>query len=125
MPTFTASCNPVLVARVLEAIGVTALVAKFQRIDRHLGQRRFLRTPAVEHGLQAHRRADAHVIVRAGDDELVGLNVFVKDELPGLRTLDPEIFRRLPTQEAADFRPDDVGYPIHGPYLYTADLTKL
>jgi hypothetical protein len=65
------------------------------------------------------------VIVRARDDELIGFNVFVKDELTGLRTLDPEIFRRLPTQEAADFRPDDVGYPIHGSYLYTADSTKL
>ena len=67
---------------------------------------------AVEHQLQPRRRADAHVIVGARNDELVGLDVLVEDELAGLRTFDPEIFRRLAAQEAANLRADDVGDPI-------------
>src|SRR6185312_4234671 len=101
-------------AGVLEAVGVAALIAKLERIERHLRQDDIFKLTAVEHGLQPLRGADAHVIVRAWNDELVGLNVLVKNELPGLRTFDPEIFRRLAAQEAADFRPDDVGDPVHG-----------
>src|SRR3954463_10998564 len=54
------------------------------------------------------------MIVRAGDDELVGLDVLVEHELPGIRALDPQILRRLATQDVTDFWPDDVGEPIHG-----------
>ena len=64
--------------------------------------------------LQARGRAHAHVVVGAGNDELVRLDVLVEHELPGLRALDPEIFRRLAAVEiAADLRPDDVGDPVH------------
>src|SRR4051812_36212742 len=54
------------------------------------------------------------MIVRAGDDELVGLDVLVEHELPGIRALDPQILRRLAAQDVADFWPDDIGEPIHG-----------
>src|SRR4029453_3777612 len=49
----------------------------------------------VEHRLEPHHRPHAHVIVGAGDDELVRLDVLVEHELPGLRALNPEIFRGL------------------------------
>src|SRR5262249_45242027 len=66
-------------------------------------------------------RPHAHVVVGAGDDELVGLNVLVENELAGLRTFDPEIFRRLAAREVvADFRPDDVGDPVHDAVLSSA-----
>jgi hypothetical protein len=58
-------------------------------------------------------RATAHVIVRAGNDELVALDVLVEHELPGIGAFDPQILRRLAAQDVADFRPDDVGEPIH------------
>jgi len=74
---------------------VAALIAKLKRIERHLRQDDIFKLTAVEHGLQPLRGADAHVIVRAWNDELVGLNVLVKNELSGFRTFDPEIFRRL------------------------------
>jgi hypothetical protein len=53
------------------------------------------------------------VIVGARDDELVGLDVLVKDELARLRAFDPEVFRCLAAQEAANLGPDDVGDPVH------------
>src|SRR5207245_10085936 len=57
-------------------------------------------------------------VIGAGNDELVRLDVLVEHELPGLRTLDPEILRRLAAREVvANFRPDDVGNPVHGPRL--------
>ena len=103
-----------LAARILETVGVAALVAELQRIELHLGNRDVEPGLAVEHRLETRHRAHAHVIVGAGDDEAVGLDVLVEHELPGLRTFDPEIFRRLPpVEEAADLRPDDVGDPVH------------
>src|SRR5262249_45073992 len=75
----------------------------------------------VEHRLEPHHRPHAHVVVGAGDDELVGLDVLVEHELAGLRTFDPEIFRRVAAREViADFRPDDVGYPVHDAVLSSA-----
>ena len=50
-------------ARILEAVGITALVAKLERIDRDFRQRDIFKFAAVEHALQTHRRADAHVII--------------------------------------------------------------
>ena len=101
-------------ARVLQAVGIAALVAELERIERHFRHGDVFELAAIEHGLQPHRRADAHVIVGTRNDELVGLDVLVEDELAGLRTFDPEIFRRLAAQEAANLRPDDVGDPVHG-----------
>src|SRR5690606_446263 len=69
---------------------------------------------AVEHRLQPRRGAHTHMVVRARNDELVRLYVLEKHELPGFRTLDPEILGRLaPIQERPDFRPDNVGDPVH------------
>ena len=82
-------------ARILEAVGIFALVAEFQRIGGDLGQRDVVPGLVVEHRFQPRHRAHAHVVVRAGNDELVGLDVLVEHELPGLRALDPEILRRL------------------------------
>ena len=102
-------------ARVLQAIGVAALVAELQRIDRAGRHRDVEPGLAVEDRLQPRHRAHAHVVVRARDDELVRLDVLEEHELAGLRTFDPEILRQLaPVEEVANLRPDDVGDPVHG-----------
>src|SRR5665213_2424064 len=54
------------------------------------------------------------MIVRAGNHELVGLDVLVEHQLPGIGAFDPQILRRLAAQDVADLGPDDVGEPIHG-----------
>ena len=103
-----------LAARVLEAVDVAALVAELQRIDRHVRDRDVEPGLAVEHRLEARQGAHAHVIVRAGDDELVGLHVLVEHELAGLGHLIQRFSggsRRL--RKAADFWADDVGNPVH------------
>src|SRR5262249_39650215 len=48
---------------VFQTIGVTALVAKLERISCYLCQGNIFEFPAVEDGLQAQRRTDAHMIV--------------------------------------------------------------
>ena len=101
------------VARVLEPIGVAALVAKAQRVGRHFRNGNVEPGLVVEHRLQTHGRAHAHVIVGARDDKLVGFDVLVEHKLAGLRTFDPEIFRHLAPQHPADFRTYDVGDPVH------------
>ena len=106
--------QPGLGARILDAVDIFALVAEFQRIGRHFGQRDVVPGLVVEDRLQPRHRAHAHVVVRAGNDELVGLDVLVEHELPGIRALDPQILRRLAAQDVADLRPDDIGEPIHG-----------
>ena len=96
-------------AGILEAVGITALVAEFQRVGGDSAHRDVLPFAVVEDRLQARIRAHAHMIVGARDDEVIGLDILEEHELAGLRTLDPEIFRRLaPVEEAADLRPDDV-----------------
>ena len=106
--------QPGLGARILDAVDIFALVAKLERIGRHFRQRDVVPGLVVEDRLQPRHRAHAHVVVRAGNDELVGLDVLVEHELPGIRALDPQILRRLAAQDVADFRPDDIGEPIHG-----------
>src|SRR6185312_13305992 len=54
------------------------------------------------------------MIVRAGNNELVRLDVLVEHKLSGIRTFDPQILRRLAAQNIADLRPHDVGEPVHG-----------
>src|SRR5581483_6016041 len=105
--------EPGLAARVLDAVGIAPLVAELERVDLHLGHADVEPGAAVEHRLEPRRRAHAHVVVGRRDDELIGFDVLVEHELAGLRTFDPEIFRRLPPQQAADFGPDDVGDPVH------------
>src|SRR6185295_10367737 len=101
-------------AGILDAVDIFALIAKLERIGRHFRQRDVVPSLVVEDRFQPRGRAHAHVIVRAGDDELVGLDVLVEHELPGIRALDPQILRRLAAQDVADFWPDDIGEPIHG-----------
>src|SRR5262245_49440559 len=104
----------VLAAAVLEPIDVAPLVAEPEGIERDRGDRDIEPGLVVEHRLEPRHRPHAHVIVGAGDDELVRLDVLVEHELPGLRALDPEIFRGLAAREiVADLRPDDVGDPVH------------
>ena len=102
-----------LAARILETVEVTAFVAEFQRIGRHLRHGDIEPRLVVEYRFEARRGAHPHVIVGPGDDELVRFDIFVEHELAGLRTLDPEILRHLAAQDAADFRPHDVGDPVH------------
>src|SRR6185295_2202545 len=106
--------QPGLGAGVLDAVDIFALIAKLERIGRHFRQRDVVPSLVVEDRFQPRGRAHAHVIVRAGDDELVGLDVLVEHELPGIRALDPQILRRLAAQDVADFWADDIGEPIHG-----------
>ncbi|MBA7468829.1 hypothetical protein ES707_04084 [subsurface metagenome] len=101
-------------AGILQAIDIFALVAEFQGIGGNLGQRDVVPRLVVEDRLQPRHRAHAHVVVGPGDDELVGLDILVEHELSGIRTLDPQILRRLTPQHVADLRPDDVGEPVHG-----------
>ena len=102
-------------AGILQAIGVAALVAELERIERYFRDRDVLPGRVVEDRFHSRGGAHAHVIIGAGNDELVRLHVLVEHELPGLRALDPQILRRLPPiEEAADLGPDDVGDPVHG-----------
>ena len=55
------------------------------------------------------------MVVGAGDDELVGLEVLVIDHLPRLGALHPQIVRHvLLAKDAADLGPDDAIDPVHG-----------
>src|SRR5262249_62086231 len=106
--------EPGLRARILESLGITALVAELQRIGRDFGNRNVLELAVIEQRLEPGGSAHAHVIVGRRNDELVGFEVLVEYELSGLRTFDPEVLRHFPAQEAADLRTNDVRDPIHG-----------
>ena len=69
-------------ARVLDTVGVAAFIPEFQRIGGDLGQRDVEPGFVIEDRFQPRRRAHAHVVVGAGDHELVGLDVLVEYELP-------------------------------------------
>ena len=92
----------------LEAVGVALAVAELERILGHLAHRHDLELAVVEDMLQPLVRVHAHVVVGAGDDELVGLQVLVEDHLPGVGALDPQIVRHLPLggQQAANLGTD-------------------
>src|SRR5581483_2102840 len=57
--------------------------------------------------------AHAHVVVGFRNDELVGLDVLVKDELPCFGALDPQVLRHLALEDVADLRPHHIGDPVH------------
>src|SRR5262249_40542935 len=105
--------EPGFCARVLEAFGVATLVAELERIDRHLRDFDVFVMAVIEQVREARGRAHAHVIIGARDDELVCLQIFVEDELSGLRAFHPQILRHLALEETAYLRPDDVGDPVH------------
>ena len=100
-------------ARILDAVGIFPLVAEFQGIGHDLGQRDVVPGLVVEDRFQPRHRAHAHVVVRARNDELVGLDILIEHELPRIGALDPQILRRLAAQDVADLRPDHIGEPIH------------
>src|SRR5262249_51070840 len=103
-----------LVARIAQPIGIAALVTELQRIDRHRWHRDVKPGLVIEHRLHARGGTHTHVVLRARNDERIGLDILVKNELPGFRALDPEVLRRIAAiEEAANLRPDDVGYPVH------------
>ncbi len=74
-------------AGILDAVGIAAFVAEFQGIGGHLGQRHVEPGLVVEDRFQPRHRAHSHVVVRAGNHELVGLDVLVEHELPGIRDI--------------------------------------
>jgi len=61
------------------------------------------------------------MVVRAGHDELVGLEVLVEDHLAAFRALYPEVVRDLALrrQEAADLWTHNVVDPVHSRVLLT------
>ena len=100
--------------RVAQAVGVAALVAEFQRVERHLGEGDRLPRAAVEEMGEALGRGHPHVEAGARDDELVRLEVAMEDHLAGLGTFDPQVLRHLPLgEEVADLGTDDVADPAH------------
>ena len=80
----------------LEAVAVALAVTELERILRDLAHRHLLVLAVVEQVRQALLGVHAHVIVGAGDDELVGLEVLVEDHLPGVGTFHPQVVRQLP-----------------------------
>ena len=100
----------------LETLRIFAAVAEFQGVVRNLLHRHLDVFTAVEEGLQPLLRGHPHVVVGAGDDELVGLQILVIDHLPGVGAFDPHVLRHLALarrQEAADFRTDEIVDPVH------------
>src|SRR5262249_38496038 len=101
-------------AGVPQSVGIAPLIPESQRVSRYFGYRNVDPSFAVEHRFEARRRTHAHVIVGHRDDKLVRLDILVEHELPGIRALDPQIFRHIAAiEKAADLRSDDVGYPVH------------
>ena len=100
---------------VAQTIRIAAPVAKLQRILGDGVHRHLLVGAAVEEMDEARIRAHAHVVVRAGHDELVGLEVLVEDHLASLGAFHPQIVRHLALrrEEAAYLRADNVVDPIH------------
>src|SRR5262249_58931086 len=100
-------------ARRLDPVAVALLRVGLHGRGSDVGARAVVPGLVVEDRLQPRHRTHAHVIVGAGDHHLVRLDVLVEHELPGIRALDPQILRRLAAEHVADFRPNDVGEPIH------------
>jgi hypothetical protein len=100
-------------AGVLQPVDIALLVAELQRVDRDLGQGDLGPLAVVEGHAQPVGRGDAHMVVGAGDDEAVGLDVLVEDHLPGIGALDPEVLGALALEQGLDARADDVGNPVH------------
>src|SRR5690606_11757579 len=96
-------------------------VTELERIERNAGSLVLRILAAVEEMLEARVRAHAEMIVRARNDELVGLEVLVEDHLAALRAFHPEIVRDLALrgQEAADLGTHDVVDPVHARALLT------
>src|SRR5262245_33670983 len=104
-----------LAARILEAIGVAAFVAKLEGIGRDLRQGECLVLTVVEQSLEPRGARHAHVIIRAGNDELVRLEILVIDHLPRLGAFHPQILRHLlPAKDVANLGSDDAIDPVHG-----------
>ncbi len=69
----------------------------------------------VEQVRQALQRALAHVVAAMAADLLVDLPVAHEQHLLALGAFQPEILRRLLAgDQRAQFRPDEIGQPVHG-----------
>ena len=98
----------------LEAVGVALAVAELERVVGDVAHRHDLVFAVVEQVPQALGRVHAHVVVGAGDDELVGLQVLVEDHLPGVGALHPQVVGHLTLggEQPADLGTDIVD-PVH------------
>ena len=104
----------VVLFRILQAVDIAALVAEFQRIERHFGRCDLVVLAFVEDGFQPRVSPHPQMVVRARNDELIGLDILVEHHLPGFRAFYPKILRDLAlVPEVADFGTDDVIDPIH------------
>ena len=113
--------QPGLGAGIAEAIGVAALVAEFERIERHVGEIDGLPRAVVEEMGEALPAGHPHVEAGAGNDEVVRLEIAMEDHLAGLGALDPKVLRHFPLGEkVADLRTDDVADPAHFSSSYSA-----
>ena len=113
-PPSTASSMPALALGVLQPVDIAALVAEFQRIERHVGRGDLLELAFVEDRFQPRLGPHAQMVVRAGNDELIGLDILVEHHLPGFGALHPKIVRDFPLcAEVADLGADDVIDPVH------------
>ncbi len=83
-PTSTASSSSVPALAVLSRSVYLRPSRNFSGSLRHVPHRHLHVFAAVEEVLEPLLRRHAHVVVGAGDDELVGFEVLVMDHLPGL-----------------------------------------
>src|SRR5262249_2783892 len=104
--------------------GIALFIAESEWVERHRRDRDIEPGLVVEHRFEPRHRPHAHVVIGAGDNELVRFDVLVEDELSGVRTFDPQIFWRLAAREViADFRPD-AGDPVHDAVLSGAYMDR-
>src|SRR3546814_68540 len=106
-----------LALRILEAVGVTLLVAEAQRIDRY-GCKGFQRIGAVvEQQRQPRLRAEPHVVPAMRADAPRLLEFATVDHLRTARALLPEILRRVAGYELPQLRRNEVGDPVHAVFF--------
>src|SRR5262249_35602646 len=95
-----------------QALDIAQCVTEPERVERHFRYRDVEPGLVVEHRFEARCRAHPHVVIRARDDELIGLDVFIENELAGFRAFDPQVLRHFAPKHAADLRPH-IGNPVH------------
>src|SRR5262249_18690828 len=95
-----------------QALDIAQLVTEPQRVERHFRHRDVEPSLVVEHRFEARGGAHPHVVIRAGDDELIGLDILIENELASFRAFDPQVLRHFAPKHAADLRPH-IGNPVH------------
>src|SRR4029078_8370540 len=99
---------------------ILATVTKLKRVLLHGRYCDLFLLNAVEKMLQSLFGLHPHVMVGARHNELIGLEVFVKDHLPSLGAFHPKIVRDVTLrrrQQPADLRADNVVDPVHSCWL--------